>query len=334
MSRAMLLTGSGTAAIAVIRIQGEGVENFLTECFDRPMREGVCVYGRILDDKRVIDDAVIVKNADHADLNIHGGIWIVHEVQELLRRKGFKVVPWTPEEMWAVEGGTLIEREIAAYLPLAQSELAIRILLNQKQAWEGIGGRSIEQLSEMLRDRTLNFLLHPPSVAIVGLPNVGKSTLANQLFGQERSITADMPGTTRDWVEELANIDGLVVKLIDTPGQRQSEDEIEMRAIAAAGAAINSAQLVIVVIDPTQDAEEQRALLGRWPGAMVVVNKSDLGEWVGEAVRTIASRGIGIDQVRQEIRRHFGMEDVDENFPRCWTDRQREEISGLLQCQV
>ena len=56
------------------------------------------------------------------------------------------------------------------------------------------------------------------TVAIVGPPNVGKSTLANRLFGQARSITADQPGTTRDWVGGVADIVGLAVTLVDTPG--------------------------------------------------------------------------------------------------------------------
>ena len=86
------------------------------------------------------------------------------------------------------------------------------MLLNQPAAWR----KGIDPAA-MLKDMTLWRLLHPPKIAIVGEPNVGESTLANRLFGQQRSITADVPGTTRDWVGEMADIGGLAAMLIEYP---------------------------------------------------------------------------------------------------------------------
>src|SRR6185503_2714425 len=96
------------------------------------------------------------------------------------------------------------------------------------------------------------WMLHPPRVAIVGEANVGKSTLANQLFAQERSITADLPGTTRDWVGEVANVDGLPVTLVDTPGVRETADEVEREAIARSGEQVAAADLILLVLDATR----------------------------------------------------------------------------------
>ena len=122
---------------------------------------------------------------------------------------------WTPTSE--------LEREMLAHLPLARTELGVRVLLAQTGRLGGLrrgaaAGSGRDAGRELLADRSLWWLLHPPRVAIVGAANAGKSTLANQLFAQERSITADLPGTTRDWVGEVADIDGLPVMLVDTPG--------------------------------------------------------------------------------------------------------------------
>ena len=104
-----------------------------------------------------------------------------------------------------------LEQEVLMSLPLARTELTLRMLLAQPAAWDRLIARppAKAETENILADRALHWLLHPPRVAIVGAANVGKSTLANQLFGQQRSITVDLPGTTRDWVGETANLDGL-----------------------------------------------------------------------------------------------------------------------------
>lgn len=329
MNRATLLTAAGSGAIAVIRIAGEGVHPFLAECFDRKIIADRCIHGRIKADGQEIDDAVVVlTGSGQADLNVHGSSWVVRKILDLLNRRGFTVVGWTSEQSWAMDGENELQREIHGALASARTELGVRVLLNQERAWrELIAAKpGSDELLHVLSDPTLEYLLNPPSVAIVGLPNVGKSTLANQLFGQDRSITADFPGTTRDWVGELANIDGLVVKLLDTPGMRETNEEIEQRAIQKSAPVIASADLIVIVIDPTQDRGEQLALANRWPDALRVINKSDLADWNDGGLRIVATSGTGVDQLRRKILQHFGLLDLNEQAPRCWTDRQRAVV--------
>ena len=148
------------------------------------------------------------------------------------------------------------------------------MLLNQPAAWQ-----KEFDAAAMLKDMTLWRLLHPPKIAIIGEPNVGKSTLANRLFGQQRSITADVPGTTRDWVGEMADIGGLPAMLIDTPGLRETDDPIERGAISASGEKIREADLLIEVLDATWPRPV--SLPENAEGRIVVINKIDQPSGLG-----------------------------------------------------
>lgn len=313
----MLMTPPGPAAIAVVRLAGPKVAGFLQAHFSKPLHDHRCVHGTLRDENQSeIDDPVVVTSANVtiADINIHGGAWVVQAVLNLAERAGFE--RRTAQETAASE----LEREVLAAIPLARTQLALQVLLAQPRAWESLL-RLPWVHDEILSDLSLFHLLHPPRVAIIGAPNVGKSTLANQLFAQARSITADMPGTTRDWVGEIANIDGLAALLVDTPGLRKTSDTIEQEAIERSRAEISRAGLVVQVFDASAaPAEKERA-------AITVVNKVDLPhtwDWTRDnVIETVASTGQGVDELRRAILRHFGCLNLEINRPRAWTDRQR-----------
>ena len=146
-----------------------------------------------------------------------------------------------------------------------------------------------------------------------------------------------MPGTTRDWVGEIANLDGLAVMLVDTPGMRQTDDAIEAEAIARSGEQIISADLVVVVLDVTRPMEgEQADVLEAWPDALRVVNKIDTQAQAWEptligGVRTVGTTGQGVDDLRRTIRSRFGLvPGMDEKWPRWWTPRQKQVLEDAL----
>jgi tRNA modification GTPase len=149
------------------------------------------------------------------------------------------------------------------------------------------------------------------TLAIVGRPNVGKSSLFNRLVERERAIVTATPGTTRDLVTETVAIAGIPVKLVDTAGIRRALDEAESIGIEKSKEALADADLVLVVFDSSQPlAEEDQQLLTQVEGrpAIVVENKCDL-DHVGTAaqarVRTSATTGEGIPELRNEILRHI-----------------------------
>jgi len=156
------------------------------------------------------------------------------------------------------------------------------------------------------------------TLAIVGRPNVGKSSLFNCLVERERAIVTATPGTTRDLVSETVAIGGIPVKLVDTAGIREALDEAESIGIRKSMEALADADLVLVVVDASQgetakDAELLRQAENR--PAIVVGNKSDLGvkdqgPGVGgqRRVCTSAVTGGGISELREVILRHIGGE--------------------------
>lgn len=161
------------------------------------------------------------------------------------------------------------------------------------------------------------------TLAIVGRPNVGKSSLFNRLVERERAIVTAMPGTTRDLVSETVAIGGIPVKLVDTAGIRRALDEAESMGIRKSMEALADADMVLVVLDLSQPMEvEDHELLQQVNGrpAIAVGNKCDLSssqfsDFSSQLprVRTSAVSGQGIPELRKEILRHVGGESTGQN---------------------
>jgi tRNA modification GTPase len=167
------------------------------------------------------------------------------------------------------------------------------------------------------------------TLAIVGRPNVGKSSLFNRLVERERAIVTATPGTTRDLVSETVALGGIPVKLVDTAGIRPAEDEAESIGIRKSREALADADLVLVVLDASQaETAEDAELISRASQrlAIIVANKSDLlpdrrdAKATAQApasqdqakslsrIRTSAITGAGIAELRAEILRHVAGE--------------------------
>ena len=160
--------------------------------------------------------------------------------------------------------------------------------------------------------------------AIVGKPNVGKSSLLNSLAREERAIVTDIAGTTRDVIEEYINLGGIPIILIDTAGIRRTDDTVEKIGVEKSRKSIEEADLVIVMIDGSsffddEDVEVLRATKNK--KRIVLINKTDLGQskYV-EAVRNKAAgslvlevsakTGMGLDSLAEEIRKAYNLGEI------------------------
>lgn len=139
---------------------------------------------------------------------------------------------------------------------------------------------------------------------IYGAPNVGKSSLLNRLLGYERAIVSARPGTTRDVIEEVINLRGIPLRLMDTAGVRESSDEIEREGIERTRRALERADLVLHVADAHEPNGSLESIANS-PRSVAVLNKIDLGEneaWRGvEAVRVSCETGTGFDALADAI---------------------------------
>ena len=163
-------------------------------------------------------------------------------------------------------------------------------------------------------------------IAIVGTPNVGKSSLFNALVNANRAIVTPIPGTTRDLLTERADIGGIAVSLVDTAGIRESSDVVEQEGVARARRAMTVADLTMLVLDRSRPLEAtdlalMALVVGPRTRSVVVHNKVDLpAAWssatlTSDAVEVSAVTGQGLDTLASEISNALGLSDVRRDEP-------------------
>ncbi len=184
--------------------------------------------------------------------------------------------------------------EIESGLPLRESVSAVIQVMD-------------DVLSSVLAGRILR---EGFGTAIVGSPNVGKSSLLNALLRSDRAIVTDIPGTTRDVLEEYLNIGGVPVKILDTAGIRHSHDIVEQEGVRRTLTAVREADIVLVVLDGSRALNhEDRRVLDEVRGKTVlaVINKADLPmrigalDWPATQIDISCKSGQGLDELRSAI---------------------------------
>ena len=201
---------------------------------------------------------------------------------------------------------------------LADSDVLEKLRASEKQL-QGLSDQAHQ--GQLLRDGI--------NIAIAGLPNAGKSSLLNALAGRDSAIVTEIPGTTRDVLREYISLDGLPVHVSDTAGIRESTDQVEAEGVRRARATFLTSDLVLLVIDSTQDAGPQLALRNEVPENIPCVevhNKMDLisiGSKLDDGsgkVRVSAKTGQGLDKLIHLVKSVVG---ATENYEGVFSARTR-----------
>ena len=187
-----------------------------------------------------------------------------------------------------------------------------------------------EATTEIIREKTLEFeqllthllktarrgkiLREGISTAIIGRPNVGKSSLLNNLLREDKAIVTDIEGTTRDVIEEYVNINGVPLKLIDTAGIRETDDLVEQIGVERSKKALQEADLVLLVLnasEPLTDQDRQLLEISQDSNRIVLLNKTDLEEKIEldqlptDAIKISVLHNQNIDKIEDRINQLF-----------------------------
>lgn len=316
-------------AITVIRASGPDTRAVLSRVFTGRIEAGRLSYGRIIDETRVLDEAMAVffgapasyTGEDMFELHLHGSYAVVSSVSALLVSLGLRHAEPGEFTKRAFLNGKLdlVQADAVMDLINSETEKSAGAALDQLQGGLSrrigdIESRLIDLASELaaamdypeeMEDEALSsvpevlspvlyeldaliengrgarILREGAKLVILGLPNAGKSSLMNALLGSERAIVTDIPGTTRDTLEEKLDILGVPVRLVDTAGLRENADSaVELIGIDRALGEAESAECLLFIFDGAFGAPlpEELALLKKAEGrsAVFAVNKCDI----------------------------------------------------------
>jgi len=383
---AAVMTGKGTGAISTVQVFGDSAEDVVKKIFKpagtKPakFKTGEILLGKITEGNETIDQVTIgCEGPKTFAINCHGNPLIVADIMRLLQRCGAKLL--TAEQLLTkILSAQKSVSTIAVEAKLAQLKAktiqGTKIIINQvdtglsKKATEwlqSINAISLNQISAeaeriLENGRTAKLIIAGCTVALIGPPNSGKSTLLNCLAGRQKAIVTDIKGTTRDWVEAVCRIESLSLRLIDTAGldePRPSEglgeklpppkDNIEEAAQKKSVEILEHADLILLVLDNSQanDQLDERLLekiagkpvLSEAKGkVLTVLNKCDLPtrfdtsrlpEILSNVLQISAKEGAGIESLLEKIRRICGVADFDLKTPVVFTSRQENLLKQL-----
>lgn len=174
------------------------------------------------------------------------------------------------------------------------------------------------------------------SIAIIGKPNVGKSSLLNALLRENRAIVTDIPGTTRDIIEEYLNIDGIPIKITDTAGIRETEDIVERIGVDRSKGKIDEADLIVFVLDSSRPLDQEDKDIIKYIDnrkSITLINKVDLQEKMdlqgldlGETIGVSALNGYGINELKKRIKDLFFHGSIEVNDLMVTNRRHKEAL--------
>lgn len=363
---AHLLTPSGAGAIGMIRVTGPSSLDVAEKCIRlknnqalSALKHGELRFGAFTDDGEVVDNVVVEVAHEHGfhvvDVMLHGGVRILERALESLTKCGaqFSAEPPMPAALWPVH--SLVESEALEAMQSARTVRVVRFLARQRTLLsEYLAGLvdSIAVHEDLLRPRLAALqataamgirLVQGATVAIVGPPNSGKSTLFNRLVGRPAAVVSPIAGTTRDWIDRDVEFDGIPIRLIDTAGRHETSDFLESLAIRKGESAAADCDLYLLVLDAGRwgDGADLPHIL-RESNTICVLNKADENDSgsglaasaeASGAVRATcisARTGRGVEDLLHMAMGQLGFGRETDAEPTLFTQRQARVCSDIL----
>ena len=353
---AAVITGKGTGAIATIQLCDGSAKGVLDKIF-KPSAKfavGKIHVGTITDGSRTIDQVTIgCEKPDTFSINCHGNPLIVEQIMQLLQQRGVELITAEQLLVRTFDGINTIALEAKLNLLKAKTIEGTQIILNQidsgltstaKNWLENPTDKIAAEDKKIIEaSKIAKLIIFGCRIVLAGPPNTGKSTLLNQLCGNQKAIVTNIKGTTRDWVSAECRIGPMSVELIDTAGlDEKLTDDIDKAAKKAAVELINQADLVLLLLDNSELVQQLTAgLINTISGkkTLVVLNKSDLPcrfdptklpPFLSNTAAISAKLGDGIENLCTEIQRLAGIENFDPRQPVCFTARQEQLLRQLV----
>ncbi len=343
------LTPPGRGAVATVAVIGPQASQLVGTLFtpaagrslsDFPMRR--IIFGRWFSPTGVGEELVVCRmTEDCVEIHCHGGRAAVQAILASLVQAG--AVERTPQQWLRDQYSDPIQAEALQALATAQTERTALLLLDQYQGAISRELAAIEKLRqtspELARQRKQQLLqtytvgahvTTPWKVALVGKPNVGKSSLMNALLGYQRSLVFNLPGTTRDAVRTHTAFEGWPVELIDTAGIRAAESAVESPGVQVTERVLAEADLLLLVHDATQTEQEEELHDIPQQKTLVVRNKIDLcvsSETESNNLQVSAHTGQGLNELIAAIVQRLVPHPPQRHAAVLFTPRQVAEIA-------
>jgi tRNA modification GTPase len=365
---AALLTPIGEGGISLVELDGPDVGHILAPLFHSPRGltpsaalPGRLLYGKLVDEGELLDEVLLeITSPTRCIINCHGGYIAASRILASLEARGVHRIE--PKSIWDVReaNGELdtLQCEAAQAMPHALTLRAAALLLDQYHgALSGAIGEALALIERGESDKAAESLrclldtapygrglMTPPTIVVAGRPNVGKSTLMNALLRYDRVIVHPTAGTTRDAVEDIAAINGIPLKLIDTAGIRQTPNAIEREGVARGINALSHADLALLIFDGSQPlaSEDTIVLSEPLPGkVLLIINKADLPSRLdmnqlathdhGTPIPLSAETGDGLETLETRILDLLYPNMPEEGAAAIFTERQQALVVSALE---